>query len=836
MSKAIDRGAAISNKLVAVCGNPNCGKTTIFNALTGLSQKVGNYPGVTVERVSGKLSSPDNKNNITIVDIPGTYSLAAFSPDEYIAAASLYGAIEGERLPDAIVCVLEATSLDRSLYLLQQVIQIGVPVLVVLNMIDLSDKKGIKIDFDKFSKQLGGVSVIPVVGNQGRGIPQLKQTISELVESDTVSNVPKFGDEVEDLINKLNHNSSSRTETETGSRTRTRTRARGRAGTGTGTGTNEGIRTRTRAELLRVIFDVDGPAEREFLQDYRSDSIKDIIESGRKKIKDKYGYLTKAEVGTLTDRATEIRKSVAKKENEGYRSKSEIFDMLILNPIIGPILFIVMMIFIFQSIFSWAVPFINFVDSLFMNLAGYVESIMTPGPLQSLLVNGVIGGVGSVLIFIPQIIILFLFISILEDSGYMSRAAFLVDRMFRWCGLSGKSFIPLLSSYACAVPGIMATRTIEDRKQRIITILVAPLMSCSARLPIYTIMIAGFVPYKPIFGIINLQGLVLSGIYVLGLIVAVVVAFILKKTMLKAERSTFMMEMPSYKVPTFKATFMLVINRVKMFIIRAGTVILAITIIIWALGYFPRSESINNKYENLTTLENINFENKYEKLNMINEAIITDYPNLNQWFTQTNNDISALDSDDAVIQYRNENSADSIRNLVYNTLLDKRSLVLQHNSNMAQIENNKASENLSNSYFSRLGKFVQPLFEPLGWDWKISMAVLASFPAREVIIATLGTIYNLGGDADEDSASLISKMQQARYEEGEKKGELIFTPAVAMSIMIFFALSCQCAATLVTIRSETGKTSYAVGAFIYMTVLAYLFSFIVFQSMKYLGV
>ena len=830
MSKAIDRGAAISNKLVAVCGNPNCGKTTIFNALTGLSQKVGNYPGVTVERVSGQLSFPENKNNITIVDIPGTYSLAAFSPDEYIAAASLYGAIEGERLPDAIVCVLEATNLDRSLYLLQQVIQIGVPVLVVLNMIDLSDKKGIKIDFDKLSKQLGGVSVIPVVGNQGRGIPQLKRAISKLVESDAVSNVPKFGDEVEDLINKLNHNSSNRTKTGTGSRTRTRTRARGRAGT------NEEIRTRTRAEILRVIFDIDGPAEREFLQDYRFDSIKDTIESGRKKIKDKYGYLTKAEIGALTDRATEIRKSVTKKEDEGYRSKSEIFDMFILNPIIGPILFIVMMVFVFQSIFSWAVPFISFIDSLFVNLAGYVESIMTPGPLQSLLVNGLIGGVGSVLIFIPQIIILFLFISILEDSGYMSRAAFLVDRMFRWCGLSGKSFIPLLSSYACAVPGIMATRTIEDRKQRIITILVAPLMSCSARLPIYTIMIAGFIPYKPIFGIINLQGLVLSGVYVLGLIVAVVVAFILKKTMLKTEKSTFMMEMPSYKVPTFKATFMLVVNRVKMFIIRAGTVILAITIIIWALGYFPRSESINNKYENLTTLENVNFENKYEKLNTINETIIADYPNLDQWFTQINNDISVLDSDDAIIQYRNENSADSIRNLVYNTLLDKRSLVLEHNSNMVQIENNKASENLSNSYFSHLGRFIQPLFEPLGWDWKISMAVLASFPAREVIIATLGTIYNLGGDADEDSASLISKMQQARYEEGEKKGELIFTPAVAMSIMIFFALSCQCGATLVTIRAETGKTSYAVGSFIYMTVLAYLFSFIVFQSMKYLGV
>ena len=460
---------------------------------------------------------------------------------------------------------------------------------------------------------------------------------------------------------------------------------------------------------------------------------------------------------------------------------------------------------------------------------------MTPGPLQSLLIDGVIGGVGSVLIFVPQIVILFLFISILEDSGYMSRAAFLVDRMFRWCGLSGKSFIPLLSSYACAVPGIMAARTIENRKLRIITILVAPLMSCSARLPVYTIMIAGFIPYKPVLGVINLQGLILTVLYVLGLVVAIIVAFILKKTMLKAEKGTFMMEMPSYKVPTFKATFMLVYNRVKMFIVKAGTIILAITIIIWALSYFPRSESVNYKYENLTTLENINFENKYEQFNTTNESIIIDYPQINTWVTQTENEISILDSYDAIIQYRNNNPADSIRNLIYNTLLDKRSLVLEHESNMVQIENNKASENLSNSYFGSLGRFIQPFFEPLGWDWKISMAVLASFPAREVIIATLGTIYNLGGDVDKESTLLISKMQQARYEEGEKKGELIFTPAVAMSIMIFFALSCQCIPTLVTIRSETGKTGYAVGTFIYMTTIAYLFSFIVYQTMKYLG-
>lgn len=803
MNKAADKEAAISTKLVAVCGNPNCGKTTIFNALTGLSQKVGNYPGVTVERVSGQLSSPKNNNNITIVDIPGTYSLAAFSPEEYIAAASLYGAIDGERLPDAIICVLEATNLDRSLYLLQQVMQIGVPIIVALNMIDRSEKKGIKIDFDKLANRLGGVPVIPVVGNQGRGIPELKQAINKLVESDSDFIIPKFSDEIENLIYLLDHNCTKR--------------------------------TRTKAELLRVIYDINGPAEQEFLQDCEIDSIKDTIETGRKKIKDKYGSLTKAETEILTGRSTEIVKSVSKKEGPAYRSKSEIIDMFILHPIFGPFLLVSVMVLVFQSIFSWAVPFIDFIDSAFVNLAGYVESIMTPGPLQSLMVDGVIGGVGSVLIFLPQIMILFFFISLLEDSGYMSRAAFLVDRMFRWCGLSGKSFIPLLSSFACAVPGIMATRTIENRKLRIITILVAPLMSCSARLPVYTIMIAAFIPYQPVLGIINLQGLVLTGLYLLGLIVAVIVAFILKKTMLKSEKDTFIMEMPSYKIPTFKATVMLVLNRVKMFVIRAGTVILAITIIIWALSYFPQSESLNLKYENFTSLENRDFENKFEQLTRTSETILTDYPQSDLWLTQIENEISILGSDKAIVQYRNNISADSTRSLIYNTLLDKQRLVLGHGSKLVKIKNDKASENLSNSYFGRLGRFIQPVFEPLGWDWKISMAVLASFPAREVIIATLGTIYNLGGDVDEESTSLISKMQQARFDEGEKKGELIYSPAVAMSIMVFFALCCQCGATLVTIKSETGKIGYAVGTFVYMTVLAYVLSFIVYQSMNYWG-
>ena len=414
----------------------------------------------------------------------------------------------------------------------------------------------------------------------------------------------------------------------------------------------------------------------------------------------------------------------------------------------------------------------NGIDTIFASLAGVVGGIMSQGPLRSLLTDGIIGGVGSVVMFIPQIAILFLFISVLEDTGYLSRAAFMVDKMFHWCGLSGKSFVPLLSAYACAIPGIMATRTIEDRKLRLITIMVAPLMTCSARLPVYAIMIAAFIPYQAVLGIFNLQGLVLASLYLLGLVVAIAVSFVFKKIM-KTEQSSFMMEMPSYKVPTLRSVFVRVLNRTKSFVKRAGTIIAAITIIIWALSYYPRSDEINSLF--------------------------------------------------------------AARHAELETELQSGLAKSDYQARLSELRNEEAGAYLTDSYFGRIGRTIEPLFEPLGWDWKITLAALASFPAREVVIATLGTIYNLGTGVDEESTTLAAKMRNAKWDHGDRQGKPVYGVAVALSVMVFFALCCQCGATLVTIKQETGKIRYPIIAFVYMTALAYIGALVTFQLFSRMG-
>lgn len=737
------KNSAARSGFIAVCGNPNCGKTTIFNHITGLHQHVGNYSGVTVEKVTGQFFIPENPDNkYTLIDIPGTYSLSSFTPDEYIAASTLFGEIEDLDDPDVIIAVLDSTNLERSFYFLSQVLQIGKPVVIALNMSDLAAKRGLKVNHRRLSHLLGDIPVIPVIGNKGNGIKELRSAAVSMIGKKPNFPMLKFDDETETLINRLK--------------------------------TEFPDKKRSRAHLLRIIFDVNGPAEKRFFQN-ENDNSQQVLLEGREKIKEKLGALSVGEVKVLTGASSELFNACVERTDEAKRTKSERIDRWVLNPVLGPVILTALMLFVFQSIFSWAEPFMNFIDSVFGSLAGVVGANVPAGPLQSLLTDGIVGGVGSVLIFLPQIIILFIFIAVLEDSGYMPRAAFLVDRMFRWCGLSGKSFIPMLSSFACAIPGIMATRTIEDRKLRLITIMVAPLMTCSARLPVYAIMIAAFIPYKTYMGIFNLQGITLALLYLLGVVVAVVVSFILNKTIYKTEVGTFMMELPSYKVPTFKSVFIRVFNRAKSFVIRAGTVIMAITIIIWALSYYPRSAEIAQQTDS--------------QVAVIDQQIETLNP--------------ALESNSAQIEMLET---------------QKTSLI-----------NQAAGEQIRNSYFGIIGRTIEPVFEPLGWDWKITMSVLASFPAREVIIAVLGTIYNLGSEVDEESSSLVSKMRNAKWESGDKIGQHVFNVPVALSIMVFFALCCQCGATLVTIKQETSKWRYAVYTFLYMTTLAYISGFTVYQ-------
>jgi len=734
MSQAAGVAAEIDSKVITICGVPNSGKTTIFNAITGLSQRVANYPGVTVEKVSGRFSIATSRSEeFTIIDIPGMYSLTPYSPDERIATAALCGLIEGERLSDAIICVVDATNLERGLCFVFQVMQIGRPLVVALNMTDLSRKRGIEIDMDRLSEELGGVPIVPVVATRGIGLKQLKEAVAGATNASSPPSGGFYDESVEHLLNRL-----------------AEAKANGH---------------RHRAELLKAIFDVDG--EKHSNGNLNSiHSLDEIISQGRKRLIEQHGTLSAAGTASLNRRAAEIYGRVVTKVEPDKTMLSDKLDKYLLHRVLGPIILFSIMILMFQSIFSWAEPLMNGIDTLFSGMSAWVEGVMTEGPFRSLLTDGIIGGVGSVVMFIPQIAILFLFISILEDSGYLARAAFMVDKMFHWCGLSGKSFIPLLSSYACAIPGIMATRTIEDRKLRLITIMVAPLMTCSARLPVYAIMIAAFIPYQAVSGIFNLQGLVLTSLYLLGLVVAIIVSFVLKKIM-KSEQSTFMMEMPSYKVPTLRSVVARVLNRTRSFIKRAGTIIAAITIIIWALSYFPRSDEIGAKYAE-----------KYAALETGSKSTLTPE---------------------------------------------------EYGSSRKRLANEEAGEYLANSYFGRMGRTIEPLFEPLGWDWKITLAALASFPAREVVIATLGTIYNLGSGVDEESTTLVAKMQNAEWDHGAQIGQKVFNPAVALSIMVFFALCCQCGATLVTMKQETGKLRYPIIAFVYMTALAYVGALVTYQ-------
>lgn len=720
---------------VAICGNPNCGKSTVFNAITGLRQQVGNYPGVTVEKTTGRFSVPNfDSLSFDLHDIPGTYSLAAYSPDEYIAAQALFGQIEGEPRPDVAVCVIDATNLERSLYFVFQVQMTGSAVVVALNMIDLLEKSGQTIDHQELGRLLGGVPVVPIVASRGQGIEQLKATIARTVGSANAQPPDVYGPEMDKALSSLRESTTHHSISD--------------------------------GELIRVLLDESGPAERAFLAVGNSESRERLL-GIRARLKAEVGSLTTFESGVLSKSATAITRKVLTRVSTEHRSLTDRIDAIVLHRVAGLFILGALMLIMFQSIFAWAEPIMNLIDSLFGAISGWVGPLIPEGPVRSLVTDGIIGGVGSVLIFLPQIVILFIFIAILEDSGYMPRAAFLVDRAFGWCGLSGKSLIPMLSSFACAVPGIMATRTIENRRQRILTIVVSPLMSCSARLPVYTIMIAAFIPNTMVWGFLGLQGLVLSSLYLLGMVVAIVIALLVRIFVFKGQRGSFLMELPSYKMPTLSSVGIRVFTRAKSFVLRAGTVIFAITILIWALSYYPHSDKIRDDFAG--------------RRSQIQSTV-------------TNPNTTAEVSDQ-----------------------------------LLALDNEESGAYLRDSYFGRLGRFIEPAFAPLGWDWKVTMAALASFPAREVVIATLGTIYNLGSETDEESSGLVDKMRAAVWESGPKTGQPVFTPVVALSIMVFFALCCQCGATLVTIKQETGGWGYPVLVFVYMTGLAYLGALAVFQ-------
>jgi len=742
---------------IAIIGNPNTGKSTLFNVLSGGNAHIGNFPGVTVEKKVGSVTWEGRQ--IDLVDLPGTYSLAPRSIDEMLAVDILLGRQKSVALPDAIICIADASNLERNLYLFSQVLDLSIPVVLVLNMCDLARSRGIEIDSEALSTKLK-LPVVCTEAHHGKGINELKAAILKIgvgAEHQPLVLFPEVFYKERNLLKEKLQDEQKQ-------------------------GPPDFL-------VDRLLLDVGGYVE-SYFEHYTSNGLMDELIQARSRLKAANCSVPAIEARLRYRWAGDLLQDVVQHPSEQRVTVSDRIDRWMTHRVFGFLFFFLLMFFVFQSVFTWAGPTMDLIESGQGFVDGAIESIISPGPLRSLVVDGVVAGVGGVLIFLPQIVILYFFIAVLEDSGYMARAAYIMDRLMRSLGLSGKSFIPLMSSFACAVPGIMATRVIENRHERLTTILVAPLMSCSARWPVYTLFIAAFIPniaYVSIAGspFVTLQGLVLFGMSSIGALVAIPVAWFLKRVCFKGDVAPFVMELPDYKWPSPRNVILRVYRRAKSFVVKAGTLIFATSIIIWAAGYFPGDHS--EQFQNQRQIETID-----ASLGQIEDQFIS----------------IAVDDPVSLQELQNQ-----------------KSLLASEQAELQEKQNQVSSQLIESSFLGMAGHWIEPVVKPLGWDWKIGVGVIASFPAREVIISTLGTIYSLGGDA-EDENGLIGSIRAATWPDGRK----VFNIPVAISIMVFFALCAQCAATLMVIRRETNSWFWPVVSFSYMTALAYLGAFISYQA------
>lgn len=698
---------------VALVGNPNTGKSTLFNVLTGLNQKIGNFPGVTVDKKTGFCDLPDGRH-AQIVDLPGTYSLYPKSRDESIVFSVLADKSNPLR-PDLVVVILDASNLKRNLLLYTQVADLKIPVVIALNMMDLAKKGGITIDVDGMAQRLG-IPVVPISARRQEGIDKLKEAIafaSKIALQEDTIDVEALAPQLIGQISKeirVDHNPYYALQL---------------------AHQHETINFITPAESARI-----EELEHEFGFHSQKAQASETIA--------RYNFINDLLYDTVHQKVT------AQEETLSNR-----IDKVLTHKIFGFIIFFGILLFMFQSIFAWSVYPMKLIADFFVWAQSSLHHILPSGPLTSLVVDGVMGGLSGVMVFIPQIAILFGFISILEDTGYMSRVTFMMDRIMRKVGLNGKSVVPLIGGFACAVPSIMSTRNIENWKDRMITIMVTPLVTCSARLPVYTLLIALVVPDRNVWWIFNLQGLALTGMYLFSLVSAVTVAFVMKYILKSRERGYFIMELPVYRMPRWKNVGHSMYDRVKAFVLQAGKVIIAVSVILWVLAsYGPgdRFQRIDQKYHQP--------------------------------------------------QYAQHLKSDDLHRAI-------------------------ASEKLENSYAGALGHVIEPVIRPLGFDWKIGIALITSFAAREVFVGTMATIYSVQGDA-EKMESVQQKMHTAKNPDGSP----VFTVAVAFSLMMFYAFAMQCASTVAVVYRETKNWRWPAAQFAYMTVLAYLASFITYHLLK----
>lgn len=693
---------------VALIGNPNTGKTSVFNQLTGLNQQVGNYPGITVEKKVGfcKLS---NNINANIIDLPGTYSLNASSADENVVIELLLN--KNDKLyPDVIVLVSEVENLKRNLLLFTQIKDLEIPTILVVNMIDRMKHKGISLDIPYLESQLK-TKIVLVSSRKGTGIEALKNTITtyKTLSAEPCINASSIDKDYFDTLRKTFPNQSL-------------------------------------YKLWLVIT-----------QDVN------FVDLNRKTLKNNSFTKTDSELKRLQQKETIKRYQfindtlkVGQKVNSASATDlGSKLDRLLTHKIWGYLIFFVILFGIFQSIFEWSKIPMDFIDQSFASLSSLAVNNLPPGAFTNLIAEGIIPGIGGILIFIPQITFLFLFISILEESGYMSRVVFLMDKIMRKFGLSGKSVVPLISGTACAIPAIMATRNIENWKERLITILVTPFTTCSARLPVYAIIIGLVIPDQYVFGILNLQGLTLMLLYLLGFGMALFSAYVLHKVLQLNCKTFFVVEMPNYKLPMFKNVAINVIEKTKAFVFGAGKIILSIAVILWFLAS-------NGPSKNFSDAESI------------------------------------------------------VRTKIENSSLSE-----------IELENKVASFKLENSYIGLMGKTIEPAISPLGYDWKIGIAIISSFAAREVFVGTLATIYSVGGSDNE--ATIKNKMASEVHPD---TGVKIFNFASGISLLLFYAFAMQCASTLAVTKKETNSWKWPMGQLIFMSGFAYIVALLAYQILK----
>jgi ferrous iron transport protein B len=713
----------------------------LFNALTGLRAKVGNYAGVTVERKEGKLLGAPAPLDVRVIDLPGTYSLSPQSLDEQISRDVLLNRLRELPAPALIVVVVDASNLQRNLYYATQVIELGHPTIIALNMMDVAENNGHQINTGMLEEQLG-VPVAPIVASSGKGLPELKQKILNGVRQPARPAARSFcplpaameqeAQQVAALLAEVFHER----------------------------------RAQAAAEALLILSNEKALASS---AEHYPAQVQSAVAAARQRLDGAGVDWRSATIEGRYQRVAEIHQATTRELAPAGETRSDRLDRVLTHRIWGTLIFLGVMAVMFQCIFVFArLPMDwlqNGVDWLGQTLARWIP----PGDLNSLVVDGVVAGVGAVVVFLPQILLLFLFIGFLEDTGYMARAAFLMDRLMSKVGLHGKSFIPMLSSFACAIPGIMSTRTIESVKDRLVTILIAPLMSCSARLPVYTLLIAACIPNTTVLGVFKLTGLTMLAMYLLGVLAALAMAWLFKRTILKCDPPLLIIELPPYKRPLARVVLRHMWDRSRIFLTTAGTVILGINIVLWFLATYPRHAEIDQQYAT-------------RKAALESEAAkATAQPGTNAAPTVLPEQLTALDND-------------------------------------------VAGEKLRRSFAGYLGRAIEPVIAPLGFDWRIGIGIISSFAAREVFVSALSTVYNVGHyDKSETSMSGLVKTLKAQR---RPDGTPVYSPRTGITLMVFYVFALQCASTVAVVRRETNSWKWPAFQFIYLGVLAWVMAFL----------